>query len=244
MNRSARSLPPPARTLPRLLSSMTLALALAAGASRAASVRGVFLGADSKAPLEGVEVVLRRASDSTVVAHTTTAVNGSFRVDSLGFDRYLMRASLVGYEPWRRSDVSLSKDAPDLDLGRNTLALAPIEMKPVDVSTERATAIIAPDRNTYLTRDLPSASTGSATDVLRGVPELDVDLDGHVSLRGSSSVNIQFDGRVSPLNANDLDHFLRQMPGNRIDRVEVIPNPSAKYDPEGTAGIVNIVLKK
>jgi len=223
---------------------MTLALALAAGASHAASVRGVFLGADSKAPLEGVEVVLRRASDSTVVAHTTTAVNGSFRVDSLGFDRYLMRASLVGYEPWRRSDVSLSKDAPDLDLGRNTLALAPIEMKPVDVSTERATAIIAPDRNTYLTRDLPSASTGSATDVLRGVPELDVDLDGHVSLRGSSSVNIQFDGRVSPLNANDLDHFLRQMPGNRIDRVEVIPNPSAKYDPEGTAGIVNIVLKK
>jgi outer membrane receptor protein involved in Fe transport len=223
---------------------MALALALAAGASHAASVRGVFVGSDSKAPLEGVEVVLRRAADSTVVAHTTTAADGSFRVDSLAFDRYLLRASLIGYEPWRRSDVTLSEAAPDLELGRNALALSPIALKPVEVSTERATAIIAPDRNVYLTRDLPSASTGTATDVLRGVPELDVDLDGHVSLRGSPSVNIQFDGRVSPLNSSELDHYLRQMPGNRIEKVEVIPNPSAKYDPEGTAGIVNIVLKK
>jgi outer membrane receptor protein involved in Fe transport len=138
----------------------------------------------------------------------------------------------------------LSEAAPDLDLGRNVLAIAPISVKPVDVSTARATTIIAPDRNIYLTRDLPSATTGSATDVLRGVPELDVDIDGHVSLRGSSSVNIQFNGRVSPLNVHDLDHFLRQMPANRIDRVEVMANPSARYDPEGMAGIVNIVLKK
>ena len=244
MSLSARSLPDPARPLPRLLTPMALALALAAGGAHAASLRGTVVGGDSKAPLEGVEVVLRRASDSTVVAHTTTAADGRFRVDSLRFDHYLMRASLVGYEPWRRPDLRLSEAAPDLDLGRIVLGVAPIAMKPVDVSTERATAIIAPDRNIYLTRDLPSANTGSATDVLRGVPELDVDLDGHVSLRGSPSVNIQFDGRVSPLNANDLDHFLRQMPANRIDRVEVIPNPSAKYDPEGTAGIVNIVLKK
>src|SRR5262252_4847578 len=111
-------LPHPARPLPRLLSPMALALALAAGAAHAASVRGTVVGGDTKAPLEGVEVVLRRASDSTVVAHTVTAANGRFRVDSLGFDRYLMRASLVGYEPWRRSDVTLSEKEPDLDLGR------------------------------------------------------------------------------------------------------------------------------
>jgi len=152
---------------------MALALALAAGGAHAASVRGTVVGGDSKAPLEGVEVVLRRASDSTVVAHTMTAADGRFRVDSLSFDHYLMRASLVGYEPWRRSDVTLSEKEPDLDLGRVVMGVAPIAMKPVDVSTERATAIIAPDRNIYLTRDLPSASTGSATDVLRGVPELD-----------------------------------------------------------------------
>jgi outer membrane receptor protein involved in Fe transport len=244
MNRSARSLPLPARTLPRLLSSIALALALAAGASRAASVRGMLVGGNPAAPLEGAEVVLRRAADSTVVAHTTTGADGGFRVDSLAFDRYLLRASLIGYEPWRRSDVVLSAAARDLDLGRIELVLSPILVQPVDVSTARATAIMAPDRNVYLTRDLPSSNTGTATDVLRGVPELDVDIDGHVSLRGSSSVNVQFDGRVSPLTEKDLDRYLRQMPGNRIERVEVMANPSAKYDPEGTAGIVNIVLKK
>src|SRR5262252_4494209 len=105
-------LPHPARPLPRLLSPMALALALAAGSAHAASVRGVFVGGDSKAPLEGVEVVLRRATDSTVVAHTLTAADGHFRVDSLGFGRYLMRASLVGYEPWRRADVVVSEAAP------------------------------------------------------------------------------------------------------------------------------------
>jgi outer membrane receptor protein involved in Fe transport len=223
---------------------LALALALCAGVAHAASVRGSFAGSDSKTPLEGVDVVLRRAADSTVVAHAVTGADGRFLLDSLRVDRYLLRASLIGYQPWLRSDVVLGEAAPDLDLGRNTLTVSPITMKPVDVSTERATAVIAPDRNIYLTRDLPSASTGSATDVLRGVPELDVDLDGHVSLRGSSSVNIQFNGRVSPLSTRDLDHFLRQMPGNRIEKVEVIANPSAKYDPEGTAGIVNIVLKK
>jgi len=239
-----RDLLPPARAFPRLLPPMALSLALCVGGAHAASVRGAFVGGDSKAPLEGVEVVLRRAADSTVAAHTVTGADGRFRVDSLRFDHYVLRASLVGYEPWRRSDVTLSETAPDMDLGRNALAVSPIAMKPVDVSTERATTILAPDRNIYLTRDLPGASTGSATDVLRGVPELDVDVDGHVSLRGSPSVNIQFDGRVSPLSDHDLDHLLRSMPGNRIDRVEVVANPSAKYDPEGTAGIVNIVFKK
>jgi hypothetical protein len=111
------------------------------------------------------------------------------------------------------------------------------------VSTARATAIIAPDRNIYLTKDIPAATTGNATDVLRAVPELDVDIDGHVSIRGSTSVTIQFNGRPTPLKGDDLTNYLRQMSGSRIERVEVAANPSAKYDPEGMAGIVNIVLK-
>ena len=220
-----------------------IALAACAGFAHAASVRGTFVGGRPVAPLEGVEVVLRRAADSTVVAHTTTGTHGQFRVDSLRFDRYLLRASLLGYQPWLRAEVVLSESAPDLDLGRNELAVSPIAVKGVDVKTERATAIIAPDRNIYLTKDIPSATTGNATDVLRSVPELDVDIDGHVSIRGSTSVTIQINGRVSPMKGDDLVNYLRQMSGSRIEKVEVVANPSAKYDPEGMAGIVNIVLK-
>ena len=219
------------------------ALALCAGAAHAASVRGTFAGGSPVAPLEGVEVVLRRAADSTVVAHATTGADGVFRIDSLRFDHYLLRATLLGYQPWPRADVVLSDRAPDLDLGRNVLVVSPIAVKGVDVSTARATAIIAPDRNIYLTKDLPASTTGNAIEVLRGVPELDVDIDGHVSLRGSSSVTIQFNGRATPLKGDELTNYLRQMSGSRIERVEVVANPSAKYDPEGMAGIVNIVLK-
>jgi outer membrane receptor protein involved in Fe transport len=228
---------------PASIARVLAALALHATVAYAASVRGTFVGGDSKAPLEGVEVVLRRATDSTVVAHATTGADGRFRADSLGLGRYLVRASLLGYQPWLRSDAVLSEGAPDLDIGRVTLAVSPIAVKGTEVSTERATAIIAPDRNIYLTKDMPSTTTGNAIDVLRGVPELDVDIDGHVSIRGSTSVTVQINGRVSPMKGDDLVNYLRQMSGSRIERVEVIANPSAKYDPEGMAGIVNIVLK-
>src|SRR4029079_18153557 len=88
------------------------------------------------------------------------------------------------------------------------------------------------------------ASTGGTTDLLRQVPELDVDINDNVSLRGSSSVTIQINGRTSPLKGDALTNFLRQFPATRVERVEVVANPSAKYDPEGTAGIVNIVTKE
>ena len=220
-----------------------LTILLQSASAVAASVNGALVAAETKTPLAAVEVVLRRAADSTVVAHVVTGADGRFRLDSLRSDHYLLRASLLGRVPFVRWDVVLTEGAPDLDLGTIALAVAPISIRGVDVGTARATAIVAPDRNIYLTKDMPAATSGTATDILRTVPELDVDIDGNVSLRGSTSVNIQFDGRAAPLKGQALTTFLRQMPASRIERVEVIANPSAKFDPEGTAGIVNLVLK-
>ncbi|MCC6651243.1 MAG: TonB-dependent receptor [Candidatus Eisenbacteria bacterium] len=196
-----------------------------------------------RAPLASVEVVLRRAADSTVVAHAGTGPDGRFRFGDLRQERYLLRASLLGHESFVRRDLVLSDGAPDVDLGTIALAVAAIAIPGATVNEARATAILSPDRNAYLTKDMPSATGGTATEVLRAVPELDVDINGNVSLRGSSSVTIQFNGRAAPLKGEALTTFLRQMPASRIERVEVIANPSARFDPEGTAGIVNIVLK-
>ena len=220
-----------------------LTIALGSASAHSASVTGTFVEAGAGAPLGAVEVVLRRAADSMVVALTSTGADGRFRLNSLGFDHYLLRASLLGHEPLVRRDVVLTEGAPVFDLGTQALAVSPIAIKGAEVSTARATAIVAPDRNIYLTKDMPLATTGTATDILRAVPELDVDMNDHVSLRGSASVNIQFNGRAAPLKGEDLTTFLRQMPAGRIERVEVIANPSAKFDPEGMAGIVNLVLK-
>ncbi len=193
-------------------------------------------------PLGAVEVVLRRAADSTVVAHRSTSGDGRFRFDSLRVDRYWLRASLLGYQTLVVSEVALTESSRDLDLGTRALAVSPISLPGVTTTAARATAIIAPDRNLYLTKDMPAAGTGTATDILRTVPELDVDLEGHVTLRGASPT-IQINGRAAPLRGDALTAYLRQMPASRIERVEVIANPSAKFDPEGTSGIVNLVLK-
>jgi hypothetical protein len=211
--------------------------------ARGGSVTGTFVEAGGKAPLAGVEVVLRSAADSTVVAHTSTGGDGHFRVDSLRFGRYLLRASLIGYTPLLRTDLTLAEGAAVLDLGTQILRVSPIALPGVETRTARATAIIGSDRNTYLTKDMPMATSGTATDILRAVPELEVDINDRVSLRGSTSVNIQFNGRTAPIKGDALTSYLRQMPASRIERVEVIANPSAKFDPEGMAGIVNIVFK-
>lgn len=209
--------------------------------AHAASVRGTFVESGAKTPLAGVEVVLRAPADSSVVAHATTGSDGHVQLDSLRFGRYLLRASLLGHESYLRSDVELTPDAPALDLGTIPLAVSAIAIKGVETKTARATAIIASDRNIYLSKDIPA---NTATELLRAVPELDVDINDQVSLRGSNSVKIQLNGRNSPLVGDALAAFLRQYPASRIERVEVIANPSAKFDPEGMVGIVNIVTKE
>ena len=103
---------------------------------------------------------------------------------------------------------------------------------------------LAPDRNTYVVRDMPTTKGGNALDVLRNVPAVDVDIDNIVSLRGNSGVTVQINGRPSPMKPDQLGNFLSQLPAEMVDKVEIIPNPSARDDPTGVAGIINIVLKQ
>jgi hypothetical protein len=228
--------------LPAALAALVL-LALSAPSAGAGSISGAFLESPAGTPLAAVEVTATRGGDSTVVAHAATAADGRFRLSGLASGRYRLRATLVGHEPLTRDGVALTDAAPDVDLGRLTLAVAPIALPGTGTSTGRATAIVGIDRNTYLVKDLPASKGGKATDVLRGVPELDVDIEGHVSLRGSSGVTIQFNGREAPMKGEALAQYLRQFPADRIEKVEVIANPSAKFDPEGAAGIINLVLE-
>ena len=103
---------------------------------------------------------------------------------------------------------------------------------------------LAPDRNTYVVRDMPTTRGGTALDVLRNVPSVDVDIDNIVSLRGNTGVIVQINGRPSPMKPAQLGNFLAQLPADMVDKVEVVPNPSAREDPTGAAGIINIVLKQ
>lgn len=194
--------------------------------------------------LANVAVEIRSAADSALVTGALTDTNGRFRVEGLRLGRYLLRVSFVGYLSRTSEEIELTAPSPARDLGVITLSVGAIQLDAVVAEAERAAVVIEADRTTYNTSGMPVASTGSATDVLRAVPELEVDVNNNVKLRGNRDVAIHLNGRPAPLRGEQLANFLEQLPGNRIARVEVMPNPSAKHDPEGMGGIVNIVLKE
>lgn len=212
-------------------------------ASATGRVTGTVLRAGSSAPIPGAAVGVRTATDSALIGGAFTEENGSFRIDGLPAGRYIVRVRVMGFAPVQRNDVMVSASAP-VDLGRIELSPIATVLSDVTVTAAQTDVVVAPDRTSYTVKDMPAASGGSAVDVLRNVPSVEVDGDNKVSLRGNENVVVQINGRLSPMRGEALGNFLAQLPANLVARVEVVPNPSAKNDPEGMAGIVNIVLKE
>lgn len=191
-------------------------------------------------PLAAATVEVLR--DSVTVASVTTGDNGRFRVTLVPFGRYRVAVSFLGHTTATRADVEVSAGAPAAELGDVLLDLAPVELEAIEAQAERSAVQILTDRTVYTTKEMPASTGGTATDLLREVPELEVDINGNVKLRGNQGVAIHINGRPAPLRGDALNNFLQQMPADRIAKVEVMPNPTAKHDPEGTGGIVNLVL--
>ena len=208
--------------------------------------RGVVTGtvvATGGEPLASVSVTASQAGDSAVVASGVSGANGRFTLRELAPGSYTVRASLLGHTPAVREEVEVGTGAEAVDLGQIVLTADAVALEGVTVEGRRAAIASAPDRTVYLTRDMPVVEGGTATDAMRNVPELEVDIEGRVSHRGSG-VQIHLNGRPAPMQGEALQAFLAQLPANRIERIEVIPNPSARYEAEGQGGIVNIVLRE
>lgn len=203
---------------------------------------GRVLDARTQRPLSAATITLRGAADSALVTGAVTRADGTFRVEGVAEGRYDLQVSRVGYATSSQRGITVSgtgrTEVPPIRLSASA-----VQLEGITATAERAAASLAADRNTYRA-DQISVGGGNAVDLLRNVPALDVDGDGNVSLRGSSNVAIQINGRAAPLRGEQLIRYLQQLPSGTIDRVEVIPNPSARYEPEGMSGIVNIVLKQ
>lgn len=225
-----------------ILCALILPAQLAAQGAAAGVIHGRVVS-ESGQPLSAVSVTVRSAADSSAVGGEITNNSGQFRVSGLQPGSYLVTAALLGYSSATRAGVQVTAGAPVVDLGTVTLLSSAIEIEGVVATGEQSNVIVAPDRTIYSTRDMPVASGGMATDVLTSVPELLVDIDGNVELRGSAP-QIYLNGRPAPMQGESLQLFLQQFPADRIDRIEVIPNPSARFQAEGAGGIVNIVLKE
>jgi outer membrane receptor protein involved in Fe transport len=207
-------------------------------------IAGVAVGAASSQPVAAAAVTIRSAADSSLVGGALAKADGSFRIEGLRPGRYTVRVRALGYAPLLKTNVVVAADQPRVDLGRLTLEPVAATLSAVRTEAERDEVALAPDRNAYSVKDMPATSGGTAVDVLRNVPAVEVDGDNRVSLRGNSSVVVQINGRVSPMRGEQLGNFLAQLPANMVAKVEVVSNPSAKNDPEGMAGIINLVLKQ
>lgn len=202
-------------------------------------IRGRVVAADTDEPLAAASVVARTGRD-TVTAAMTDAV-GRFLLTGLRPGQYTIEVGFLGHAAATRT-VTLPGDG-SIDLGTLRIAPVAIQLEAVTVATERPAAVFAPDRDIYSTESLPAAAGGVATEVLSSIPELEVDFDGTITLRGSSP-QIYLNGRPAPMSGEALAVFLQQFPADRIERIEVITNPSARFDAAGAGGIINIVLKE
>lgn len=220
---------------------LALFAAPAAARAQAGTVTGTVVESPSGRPLPAATVTLRGAADSTRAFGATSDAAGRFRIANVAPGRYTLQATRLGYSAYRRADVTVT--AQGADLGTLQMASATLLLEEVRVETQASTAVVAADRTIYSTRDMPVAAGGMATDVLRSVPELEVDVNGGVQVRGTVA-QIYLNGRPAPMTGESLELFLQQFPADRIERVEVIPNPSARFEAEGSGGIVNIVLKQ
>lgn len=205
-------------------------------------IRGLVVNSASNTPLPGITVDASVQGSQAAVGRATSGVDGAFRITGLKPGVYHVHVRSLGYAPWDRPAVTVA--SASIDLGTIKLVNVALQLESVAVREKRQDVQLAPDRNTYVVRDMPTAKGGNALDVLRTVPAVDVDIDNVVSLRGNAGVTVQINGRPSPLKPAQLGDFLAQVPADMVDKVEVVPNPSARDDPTGVAGIINIVLKE
>ncbi len=211
--------------------------------SKPVTLLGKVIDAGTQLPLEYAAVSLFAKADSSLVNGIITDESGRFSLEAPP-GHYYLRVEFLGYQPKTVDDVVLTADQPEQDLGVISVEPEATVLSEVVVEAEASQVQLSLDKKVYnVGKDLSSMG-GTATDILDNVPSVQVDVEGNVSLRGSENVRILVDGKPSGLIGISTASGLRQLPANLIDRVEVITNPSARYEAEGTAGIINIVLKK
>lgn len=206
-------------------------------------VKGKILDRQKSEPLGFVNIKVTEQGSDKFVGGGITDAGGNFNVSGLKDGKYTLSLTFMGYKDvTRQFEITPAKREVQFKL--LYMAEDAKQLNEVTVTGQRATMKLEVDRKSFDVGQLISNAGQSASDVLDNVPSIEVDNDGNVSLRGNSSVEVWINGKASGLTSDNRAQILQQLPAESIERIEVIDNPSAKFSAEGSAGIINIVLKK
>lgn len=206
------------------------------GAPKIGKVSGFVVDAVNDAPVEYAVITLLRRSDSSKVGGITDA-KGFFQIAEIPAGMYSLKVAFVGYKPLYDS-VLIKPDAPEKFFQK--LALQTVSTEDVKITAEADMIESGIDKKVYYVGKDISGAGSTAADILQNVPSVTMDMDRNVQLRGSANVNILINGRPSTLTGQG---GLEQLPASMIERIEIVTNPSAKYDPDGMSGIINIITR-
>ncbi len=199
---------------------------------------------ENKQPVPLATVALLKSADSSVVTGALSDDKGGFVFTLSTSSKYKIKVSTVGYEEVFSKEFIVNETVPFVKVPDLTIKQKTTQLKDINITSTRSSVELAIDKKVYNVDKNIMATGGNATDILRNIPAVNVDIDGNVSLRGSNQITVLIDGKISGLTGSNRQAVLEQIPAGTIESVEVITNPSAKYDAEGMGGIINIILKK
>src|SRR5437868_7844337 len=207
------------------------------------TISGVVLDRSTGQPLEAAVIGVFKMQDSAKVKGAETDPGGKYSVQ-VPYGLYKIEINYIGYNIAVINRVAITANKPNVILDTVKLRQGSATTEEIEVTSERSSMELLPDKKVFNVGQDIVNNGGSATDVLKNIPSVSVDVDGNVSLRGSGNVKILVDGKPSGLDGSSKADILQQIPANMIESIELVTNPSAKYEAESSAGIINIVLKK
>ncbi|MDD2550551.1 MAG: TonB-dependent receptor [Bacteroidales bacterium] len=226
-------------TLPLLILTNVFAVDPAESMAPGA-IKGFVYDSLRRQPLEYATVSIVRASDNTLITGTITDETGFFKINGVEPGKYFVDVTFIGYYSKRIGNVEVKPQLRSFDMGQVLLVSSNKDIDEVIVVADRPTMKYQIDKKVINVSQHHTSSSGSAVEVLENIPSITVSIEGDVSLRGSGSFTLLIDGKPSIMDANDA---LNQIPASQIENIEIITNPSARFDPDGVAGIINIIMK-
>jgi ferric enterobactin receptor len=208
------------------------------------SISGRIVDSATGKPIAFATVALYRTSDNKIVNGASADENGKFTIEQVAPGQYRAIFDFIGYNKYTRDSIVLSFKSKKITLGDILLGEKQKILNTVTITGKTSIIENQADKIVFnVSRDVTSQG-GVATDVLKKIPQVSVDLDGNVEVQGNGNVQFLIDGKPSTIFGNNLNDVLQSIPASQIEKIEVITSPGARYDSEGTGGIINIVLKK